>query len=276
MEHPSITLVTPSFNQARFVEQTLRSVLSQGYPKLEYIVTDGGSTDGSAEIIRRYEDQLAWWDTTPDDGQAAAINRGFARSSGEIMGWLNSDDLLLPGALALVGEIFARFPQVAWISGWGLHASTEGYLTSFTPPTARLRSLIARGWYHGRGLGFIQQESTFWRRRLWEASGGYVDESRHYSLDFELWQRFARHAALVTVRGLVGVFRRHPAQKSGQAQRYYEEIGVRLPHAARLITVPGRALFSLALWPAVPRIVYSRRAGGWVFHPGLRFRPGVF
>src|SRR5579862_8824120 len=105
---PRITVVTPSFQQGRFLEETIRSVLGQGYPNLDYIVIDGGSTDQSVEIIQKYAAQLSYWVSEPDHGQANAVNKGFQRSTGEILGWLNSDDLLLPGALFTIGRAFAR------------------------------------------------------------------------------------------------------------------------------------------------------------------------
>src|SRR6185369_4878244 len=111
MSFPKITIVTPSFNQGRWIEQTIRSVLDQGYPNLEYIVLDGGSTDGSSEIIERYAGSLAFWASEPDGGQAAAINRGFARATGSLLGWINSDDLLEPGALALLAAEHRATPD---------------------------------------------------------------------------------------------------------------------------------------------------------------------
>ena len=114
---PSITVVTPSFNQARFLERTIRSVLDQGYAQLEYLILDGGSSDGSTDIIRAYESHLAYWISEPDDGQSAAVNAGWRRASGEILGWLNSDDFYLPGTLQFVGEFFAAHPDVAFLYG---------------------------------------------------------------------------------------------------------------------------------------------------------------
>src|SRR5712672_634542 len=112
---PKISLVTPSFNQGSFLEETIRSVLDQNYPNLEYVVIDGGSTDGSVEIIKKYERRLTWWISAPDGGQYEAINKGFARTTGEIMAWLNADDKYLPWTLSVVGDLMSTLPQVEWL-----------------------------------------------------------------------------------------------------------------------------------------------------------------
>jgi glycosyltransferase involved in cell wall biosynthesis len=272
---PRLSIITPSFNQAQFLEATLRSVLDQGYPDLEYIVIDGGSTDGSVEIIQRYADRLAYWVSEPDRGQAHAINKGFERATGEVLTWLNSDDLLWPGALALAGEIFSRWPEIMWLSGIGTNLNAAGQVIEVRPPAGYFRSLIRAGWYHGRGLGFIRQEGTFWRRVLWERAGRRVDEARYWTMDYELWRAFAAHADLVSVASILGAYRYQPNQKTAAVDRYYREAGVGLPHYVRLAALPARLFFTLLAWPLAARVVYDHRAKQWRFHPGPFFRPGL-
>jgi len=215
-----ISLVTTSFNQAAYLEAAMRSVMDQAGPNFEYIVVDGGSTDGSIDLIERHAHRLAWWVSEPDGGHADALNKGFAHSTGDIMGWLNSDDMLTPWALAVVEEIFTQFPEVEWITslhpllwdarGRAVHChafrgfSREGFL--------RGENLPRRGHFC---TNFIQQESTFWRRSLWERAGGRLDPTLHRSQDFELWTRFFHHAELHGVDAPLGGWRFHSVQKSG-------------------------------------------------------------
>jgi glycosyltransferase involved in cell wall biosynthesis len=204
---PRISMVTPSFNQARFLEATMRSVLGQCYEALDYVVIDGGSTDGSMEIIQKYSPQLSYWVSEPDGGHGNALNKGFARTTGEIMGWLNSDDLHFPWTLALVGEIFSTFPEVQWLTA---HANAifdeKGRLW------AANRTLSNKYDYLLHRIS-IQQESTFWRRSLWDATGGRIAED-YVMVDGELWSRFFLHARLYHVTCALGGFRRWGGNRS--------------------------------------------------------------
>jgi hypothetical protein len=208
-EWPKIALVTPVFNSARYLEATIRSVLSQGYPNLEYVIADGGSTDGSVEIIRKYESQLHAWVSEPDRGMYDAINKGFARTSGEAtggaMGWISATDLLHAGSLFVVGSVFRAFPEVEWITGRPTGFSDEGMAVE----TLRLRQWSRMRFLAGANR-YIQQESTFWRRSLWDRAGGRVEDARRSASDFELWVRFFRFAKLYPVDALIGGFRSHP------------------------------------------------------------------
>jgi glycosyltransferase involved in cell wall biosynthesis len=203
---PRIALVTPVFNSVKYVEPTIRSVLMQDYPNLDYFIVDGGSTDGTIDIIRKYENQISGWVSEPDNGMYDAINKGFARTTGEIMGWISATDMLHVGGLKAVGSVFRDLPEVEWITSLPSGFTDEGmvnWVSSDPRRWARLRFLAGANRH-------IMQEGTFWRRSLWDRAGGYVDASRRYVSDFELWVRFFRHAKLFPVRALIAGYRTHP------------------------------------------------------------------
>jgi glycosyltransferase involved in cell wall biosynthesis len=201
---PKISIVTAVRNGAKYIEDTIRSVVKQGYPNLEYIVVDGASTDGTQEIITKYREHIFWWVSQPDSGLYDALNTGFAHSSGEIMGWLNASDMLHPEGLAVVGSVFAALPQVRWITGRPTHFG-EDSSTTWVGPIPRW----SRKRYLAGANRYIQQESTYWRRELWEKAGRSVDASRRDASDADLWVRFFRHAELHGVDSLIGGYRKH-------------------------------------------------------------------
>jgi len=216
---PRITVVTPSLNQGRFLQECVRSVLGQAYPNLEYIVMDGGSTDESLEILRRHEGHLAYWQTGPDGGQYAAVAAGFRRATGEILCWLNADDKLHPRALFTVAYVFARWPDIHWITGRPTVLDADGNLGRIGSASARSRrEFLGR---RAETMRFVQQESTFWRRGLWERAGGEFRRDLEYAADFELWMRFFRLAPLWTVDALLGAFRTHGGQRSVRHRKEY-------------------------------------------------------
>lgn len=205
---PRISIVTPSFRQAAFIGRTIESVLSQQYPNLEYVVQDGASEDGTRGILESFSDRLASWESRADSGQTEAINRGFARTSGEIMAWLNSDDILLPGALAYVADYFMRHPDVDVVYGHRILIDENDRQIGrwMMPP----HSDEVLSW-----ADFVPQETMFFRRRIWDKAGGRVDESFRFAMDWDLLVRFrdagARFARLPR---FLGGFRIHPHQKT--------------------------------------------------------------
>lgn len=205
---PSITIVTPSFQQGRFLGRTIRSVLDQRYPALEYVVQDGGSDDGSVEVIRANEDSLARWESRPDEGQAQAINLGFEGTSGEVMAWLNSDDVLLPGALAYVAGYLAARPDVDAVYGHRILIDEAGRrIGSWVLPRHDDEVL--------RLVDFVPQETLFWRRSVWERSGGRLDEDLRYAIDWDLLLRFLEVGArIVRLPRFLAGFRVHEQQKT--------------------------------------------------------------
>jgi glycosyltransferase involved in cell wall biosynthesis len=203
-----ISIVTPSFNQVQFVGHTLQSVLDQQYPNLEYIVIDGASNDGSQQVIAQVEEHLTHWISESDKGQTEAINKGFRLTTGEIMGYLNSDDLLLPGALNTVADYFARRPDIDVIYGHRILIDEHGMAIGrwILPP----HTSLAYAW-----ADFVPQETMFWRRSIWDQAGGYLDESFRFAMDWDLISRFSSIGArFYRLPRYLAAFRVHAKQKT--------------------------------------------------------------
>ncbi|KAB2319763.1 glycosyltransferase [Betaproteobacteria bacterium SCN1] len=207
-DSPCISLVTPSFNQERFVHDTIKSVIQQNYPHLTYVVQDACSTDGTAQALLAYRNPAIDIRIEPDNGQADALNRGFAHTAGEIMGYLNSDDLLMPGALNTVGRFFRENPSVDVVYGNRLIINEDGLeIGRWILPGHNPRVL--------RFVDYVPQESMFWRRRIWERAGGQFDPELHFALDWDLILRFLDAGAVFQhLPNLFGIFRVHGKQKS--------------------------------------------------------------
>lgn len=202
MHYPKISIITPSFNQGDYLEETILSVIGQNYPNLEYIIIDGGSTDNSVDIIKKYEKYLVYWISEKDSGMYDAIQKGFYKSTGEIMAWINSDDWYFPKAFFSVAEIFASHDHVDWIQGITTRMDEKSRIVYVAP---------FRKWskynYLMNDYEWIQQESCFWRRTLWKRAGGKINTSLKYAGDFELWLRFFDYAQLHCVDTSLGSFR---------------------------------------------------------------------
>lgn len=204
---PLVTIVTPSFNQAPYLEAAMLSVLEQDYPNLEYFVIDGGSTDGSLELIQRHASRLAGWVSEPDKGQTDAINKGFARANGEILAWLNSDDLYQPGAVAEAAAFLAANPQVGLVYGDAEYIDEKGQaIGRFSARQTDLRRL-RQGYVH------IPQQSAFFRADLWKQVGP-LDESFYFAMDYDLWVRLAKVSQVVYLPRLWAGFRLHRGGKT--------------------------------------------------------------
>lgn len=203
MEHyPKISIITPSYNSKKFIEETITSVISQKYPNLEYIIMDGASTDGTLEIIRKYEEYIAWWDSEPDKGMYDAINKGFKKSTGEIMMWINSDDILFPKSLFAIAKVFNDLPEVQWIHGQKATLNHDGI-----PVYIRKSQKFSYYSYFLDDYRWIQQEAVAWKRSLYENVGGYLDTNLKFAGDFELWTRFSKVSQLHLAPILIGGFR---------------------------------------------------------------------
>jgi hypothetical protein len=218
---PAIAMVTPSYNQAQYLEQTIRSVLDNGYPFLEYAVVDGGSVDESPLIVRRYSHRLTYWVSEPDRGQSHAIQKGFERVSGDIMGYLNSDDTLLPGALRLVAAYFANHPEVDVVYGHRILIDSSGLEVGrwILPPHSNEAT---------RRADYIPQETLFWRRQLYCSAGG-VDTSFHFAIDWDLILRFQAAGGIFhRLPYFLACFRVHDSQKTSAMNESVGEAEVEL------------------------------------------------
>lgn len=236
MQYPKISIITPVYNRVRMIEQTIRSVLGQNYPNLEYIIIDGGSTDGTVDVIRKYADELVRgerlevkgsengnaavhalrWLSEPDNGMYYAIMKGMAMATGEIVAWINSDDMYHTNALHVVGQIFAQLPEVEWLTGTPTLYNAEGL---------SVKTFSTQYWSWERfkcgDFRWLQQESTFFRKSLFDKVGGL---NLHYRLaaDFELWCKMFQVARLYSVNTIIGGFRQHGEQLSIEGQSHYE------------------------------------------------------
>ncbi len=276
-----ISIVTPCLNSRDFVDRTVRSVVEQNYANLEYIVADGGSTDGSLEILARHGEHIAHLLSGPDQGHYDALNKGFGRSTGEIMGWLNSNDIHFPWTLSIISEIFGTFPAIEWLTtlvpvaiderdrvvaahrfpGFGRKAFRRG------------ENIPIGGWPR---TDWIQQEATFWRRSLWERTGAKLEAL--VACDFELWARFFNRAPLYGVEVPLAGFRIHRDQRSRSLRgRYNDEAfasfrrhGGRIPGRATTFCqrvlqriVPGRWRIAFGLSEARPIVRFAEQSGAW-------------
>lgn len=259
---PKLTVITPSFNQGSFIERTILSVLEQGYPNLEYVIVDAGSTDDTVEIIRRYENDLAWWVSEPDEGQSDAINKGLKRTSGEIVAYLNSDDYFLPGAFeTAVARLEASGRK--WVAGAALDVE-EGN------PPKRLRvwrpkpPVYCEGWPAGRHWWIlvpwhVPQPSCFWRRDLFDRLGGFRTDM-HYAFDAEFMLRLAYEDELPELLPdeFLAVRSVHPEQKTFEMTNSWPEI-----HRFRELYAPRLTSRELTLL-RTSRIFRAGTPAGWV------------
>jgi glycosyltransferase involved in cell wall biosynthesis len=183
---PKLTVITPSFNQGRFIERTIRSVLDQDYDELEYLIVDGGSTDETIEVIKRYEDRIAWWVSEQDEGQTDAINKGLRRATGDVVAYINSDDYYLPGAFEQMARAFGEQPAARWVVGACRFVNADGSLRNVWAPELPKQR---RHWWMLNPWG-VPQPSSFWRRELFEELGPFR-EDMHYVFDTEHGLRLA-------------------------------------------------------------------------------------
>jgi len=275
---PRITVVTPSLNQGAFLEETIRSVINQEYPDLEYIVIDGGSTDGSADIIRRYAGSLSYWVSEPDRGQAYAINKGWRRATGSILAWLNTDDTYRPGALAAVAAAYRRHPEAGLFCGDADVVDAAGH---------RLRT------HHAGPVGFAEvlcwqpplpQPAVFWSRRSLETAG-WLDPELHYCMDYDLYLRTTCTSTVTTVPQILATMRQHAAAKTVRdplahvdealavLERFFERAQ---PSAIADLARQGRAALYLRRANILARQNQGAEARTWIARARQQHPPWAF
>lgn len=243
---PLVSIVTPSYNQVQFLEETICSVLEQDYPRIEYWIVDGGSTDGSLEIIRRYAPHLAGWVSEPDRGQTEAINKGFAMAGGEILAWLNSDDTYLPGAVSEAVEYLESHPEIGMVYGDAHLIDERGQVIGEFPARQTDYHRLRRGYVH------IPQQTAFFRADLWRRVGP-LDPSFYFAMDYDLWVRLSQVAPLKYHPRPWANFRLHGEAKSVAADdRCW-------PEMIRVHQRDGGSWFSWLVFKALFRRVFYAR-----------------
>lgn len=274
-----ISIVTPSMNQAEYLKITIDSVLHQNYPELQYIIIDGASIDGSTEIIKSYSSKLAYYCSEPDEGHYDAINKGFQHSDGEIMAWINSSDVYYPWTLKVVADVFRCNPEIDWISGIATHLDDGAY------PNNVVKSLKNKYDMLCGNYKWLQQESMFWRRTLWNKTGGKLNTAFKYVGDFDLWLRFFEVSELYYVNTILGGFRHHHSRR-GSTQNYHIEAAqcfsqfrknmckrdLRRSNLIKLLGTGVRREFlsrllnkvNICKWYKHPQVLYKRDERRWI------------
>ncbi len=258
MDCPRISIVTPSFNQGKFLAATLESVLGQGYPALEYLVMDGGSEDNSVEVIRKRESELRFWRSKRDRGQAAAINEGFARCSGVISGWLNSDDLYTPETFSEVAAVLAKITDQPVVMYGGCELFNDSERSCEVRPAVPFDSELLLV------TDYLDQPSVFWTRAAWELVGP-LDESLHYAFDWDWFLRAARSCQFICSDKVLSQYRIHSEHKSGTggAERWRELVEVVRRHSSDRVTDHYRYLTGhpIAHWWLNKRMRFAQTLG---------------
>ena len=276
-----ISVVTACYNQEKTVHETINSILSQRFSDLQYIFIDGASTDSTLEIARSFSKEIDVLISEPDAGQYHAIQKGFEHANGEIMAWLNGDDIYHPWTLSIVEEIFEENPNIDWIIGLPTFMNKKGQCTRVSNDVAAFpKEWIKNGWYRSHLAGYLQQESMFWRKSLWDKTNG-LDLSLSLAADFELWTQFAKHAELVAVSVPLAAFRVALGEQRssiGRADYDSEVLSVCEPlnkpsflwNSIANFGVVWRSLCRFLVWKKGMFIAFSEDKNTWILNNSYR------
>lgn len=278
-QYPKISIITACYNMENYIEQTIRSIIDQNYPNLEYIIIDGGSSDNTINIVKKYLHKIDLLISEPDEGQYYAIRKGIDRATGDIIAWLNADDSYFPWTLRVVGKVFQNY-NIKWLCGLPSFLDEEGLLTKiYNNPSAKPCHAIRNGWFRKNGYGFLQQESMFWRKELWEKSGG-LDLKYNLAADYKLWTKFATQAELWTINLPLASFRLRKNSRSKISEKEYlneiEKIIVEykpLPLFPRIFgsNLYFHFIYRLFVWKKTPLIYYHQNSQQWDYK--YKYRP---
>jgi len=246
---PRISIVTPSYNQGQFIEETIRSVLLQGYPDIEYIIVDGGSTDCSVDIIHKYEDALSFWVSEKDAGQSDAINKGLRRATGSIVNWLNSDDFLAPGALRKIAEAFGGEDETLGVVVGIGHKLDANHNIFYSPLPERIDRESLLGWVDGWNF---MQPACFFRKSLWD-NRGPIRTDLHYCMDYAFWLKISKEYEFKILKEDIAFINSHPAAKTvAERKRLFAEIAIVLASEPEGFPIARRLAMDLADGKMVP------------------------
>ena len=259
MNKPLVSIIMPVLNGEKFIKTALNSIIDQTYDNIELIVVDGGSTDNTVKILESYNEHLVHIIRETDEGMYNAINKGFQSSSGEIMCWLNSDDIYFQGAIQNVVKTFNSLKDIEWVTGRKVIINQNDQIIKIGCFRSFFRSFIRRGLYRGDAFGFISQESTFWKRSLFDKAG-YLNEKFQLASDFELWTRFAEYAKLYSLNTILGAFRSHETQLSSDIQKYFKECDVIKPIRGKsLLKFVGKVVYLLSIISTKNKIIITKK-----------------
>lgn len=262
-----ISIVTVSYNAVDTIEQTIRSVIEQNYSNIEYIIIDGCSTDGTQEVIKKYEDKLSYWVSEPDGGMYDALVKGFNKVTGDICAYINADDFYQPGAFSTVASIFTNHNEVNWITGISTVYNMNGNIISAETPYKYRRKLIRKGGYNGIWLPFIQQESTFWRTDLLNLVDFERLKGCRLAGDYYLWYCFSERAELDVVMIVLSGFRKRKGQLSSNLKGYLKELNTlckqHLWVADYIVALHDRIAGRLPKWTNDRLFIYNTEEDVW-------------